>query len=117
MGILKDKKTQWENKTLSGIKGNLSGTDSREYLVEGAQLMCINGNAVGQLRIPKGHGYTSGGRKKANCLDCREAENIPYFGTCRKNEKDGVCEGFMELEETWENKQMYLGTKAMQFNH
>lgn len=54
----------------------------KEYLVEGATLMCVNGGSFGELKIPKGHGYTSGGRKKANCKDCKACTNIPYFGTC-----------------------------------
>lgn len=75
----------------------------KEYLVEGAVLMCVNGGECGMLKIPAGHGYTSGGKKKANCTDCIACENIPYFGSCRKNEKDHQCEGFMKLADKWES--------------
>lgn len=39
----------------------------KEYLVEGAMLMCVNGSSFNMLKIPIGHGYTSAGKKKANC--------------------------------------------------
>lgn len=42
--------------------------------------MCIHGSEVSLLKVPVGHGYISGGRKKANCRACRACENIPYFG-------------------------------------
>ncbi|WP_024347824.1 DUF6531 domain-containing protein [Lacrimispora indolis] len=83
--------------------------DSKEYLVEGAKLYCVNGGCIMQLKLPTGHGYTSGGKKKANCKDCKACENIPYFGECRKNEKDHKCEGFMELAEKWENTAIGTG--------
>ncbi|MCI9109747.1 MAG: DUF4280 domain-containing protein, partial [Lachnospiraceae bacterium] len=35
----------------------------KEYLVEGARLMCIHGSEVSLLKVPVGHGYISGGRK------------------------------------------------------
>lgn len=77
--------------------------DSKEYLVEGAKLFCVNGGCITQLKIPEGHGYTSGGKKKANCKDCKACENIPFFGECKKNERTHQCDGFMELTEKWEN--------------
>lgn len=80
----------------------------KEYLVEGAKLMCVNGGSFCELKIPKGHGYTSGGRKKANCKDCKACTNIPYFGTCKKNEKTHMCEGFMKLEDKWESMDVSL---------
>ena len=81
----------------------MAETNSKEYLVEGAKLMCVNGSCMTQLKLPNNHNYTSGGKQKANCQDCKACENIPYFGECRKNEKDHTCEGFMELTEKWEN--------------
>ena len=75
----------------------------KEYLVEGAQLMCVHGGEHTFLQIPKGHGYTSGGKKKANCLDCVAGKNIQPFGTCAKNEGNHQCEGYMQLVERWES--------------
>lgn len=75
----------------------------KEYLVEGAMLMCVNGSSFNMLKIPIGHGYTSAGKKKANCRDCKACMNIPYFGACRKNEKTHLCEGYMLLADKWES--------------
>lgn len=75
----------------------------KEYLVEGAKLMCVSGCNITTLQIPEGHGYTSGGKKKANCKDCIACKNIPYFEGCRKNEETHLCEGYMLLAEKWEN--------------
>ncbi|MFW6678298.1 DUF6531 domain-containing protein [Lacrimispora sp. AGF001] len=83
--------------------------DSKEYLVEGVKLFCVNGSNITQLKLPTGHGYTSGGKKKVNCKDCKACENIPYFGECRKNEKDHKCEGFMDLVDKWENTAVGTG--------
>lgn len=74
-----------------------------EYLVEGAKLICVNGSIVTQLKVLESHSYTSGGKEKANCKDCKAYENIPPFGRCQKNEEDHMCEGFMDLDEKWEN--------------
>lgn len=73
----------------------------KEYLVEGAKLICIRADSPVELHIPEGHNYDSGGKKKANCMDCQKNKNIPCFGKCSKNTKTGMCEGFMELEEKW----------------
>ena len=72
-----------------------------EYLVSGAQLKCTSGSEPGWLRIPVGHGYTSGGKNKANCEDCVEKDNIPYFGKCSRNHGTHKCEGFMKLSDKW----------------
>jgi len=88
-------------KTKSGQVQN--STDSTQYLVEGAKLMCVNGGCMTQLKLPKNHNYTSGGKQKANCKDCKACVNIPYFGECKKNEDTHQCEGFMDLVEKWEN--------------
>lgn len=77
--------------------------DSTEYLVEGAKLFCVNGSCITQLKLSENHNYTSGGKQKANCKDCKICENIPYFGECRKNEDTHQCEGFMDLVEKWES--------------
>ncbi|MFR3728519.1 DUF6531 domain-containing protein [Lacrimispora sp.] len=77
--------------------------DSTEYLVEGAKLFCVNGSCITQLKLPENHNYTSGGKQKANCKDCKACENISYFGKCRKNEDTHQCEGFMNLVEKWES--------------
>ncbi len=74
---------------------------SKDYLVEGAKLICVRGSEAVELRIPEGHNYDSGGRKKANCMDCVKGKNIACFGKCSKNTETGICEGFMELEEKW----------------
>lgn len=78
-------------------------TDSTQYLVEGAKLMCVNGSCITQLKLPENHNYTSGGKQKANCKDCKACVNIPYFGECKKNQDTHQCEGFMDLVEKWEN--------------
>lgn len=83
--------------------------DSKEYLVEGAKLICLHGEEVTELQIPQSHNYTSGGRVKANCKDCIACENIKYFGQCEKNKETHLCEGFMELEEKWENTVLPIG--------
>jgi YD repeat-containing protein len=76
--------------------------DSKEHLVEGALLVCLYGDKEGRLTLPKGHGMTIGERKVANQKDCIEGENIPYFGSCERNEQNKKCKGFMDLEEQWE---------------
>lgn len=75
-----------------------------QYLVEGAELACIHGGGRSVLKVPESHNYYSGDRKKANCKDCVEAENIPYFESCSLNEETCQCQGFMDLEDTWINK-------------
>ncbi len=86
----------------AGTQGAL-GLQKREYLVEGAELTCSQGGCNGKLKIPKGHHYLSGDRKKANCKDCLEDENIPYFGSCMLNKTTDRCKGFMLLDEQWRN--------------
>lgn len=75
----------------------------KEYLVEGAKLVCIQGGKFSLLKIPNGHGYVSGGKRKANCKDCKACVNIDDFGECKKNETTHLCKGYMELAEKWEN--------------
>ena len=75
----------------------------KDYLVKGAKLMCVNGKGIVELDIPQEHGYDEKGRAKANCTDCKEKDNIPYFEACRKNEETHLCKGYMELAEKWEN--------------
>lgn len=75
----------------------------KEYLVEGAKLICINGSQPVELAIPVGHAYKSGGKKKANCTDCVADVNIPCFGNCKKNEETNLCEGFLLLADRWES--------------
>lgn len=75
----------------------------KEYLVEGAQLICIRGSQATKLLVPEGHNYDSGGKKKANCCDCIKDKNIKCFGECSKNTQSGTCEGFMELDDQWMN--------------
>ena len=36
----------------------------KEYLVEGAKLVCIHGSDFSLLEVPEGHGYTSGGNRR-----------------------------------------------------
>lgn len=75
----------------------------KDYLVDGAQLICVNGVGTSRLTIKEGHGYYEKGKKKVNCLDCKEKENIPYFKGCRKNKETHLCEGYMKLAKQWEN--------------
>jgi len=94
------------------VAGMISkASDSKEYLVEGAKLFCVNGSKITLLQIPDGHSYTSGGRKKANCRDCKACANIESFGDCHKNDDTHQCEGFMDLDEKWENTSV-SGAKA-----
>ena len=74
----------------------------KDYLVEGAKLKCVHGSEVTQLRVP-GHGYTSGGKQKANILDCKKGINIQPFGQCQKEEKEVPCSGCMRLRNKWES--------------
>lgn len=74
-----------------------------EYLVEGAQLVCVRGSQVTKLLVPEGHNYDSGGKKKANCCDCIKDKDIKCFGECSKNTQSGTCEDFMELDDKWMN--------------
>lgn len=61
----------------------------KEYLVEGAMLMCVNGSSFNMLKIPIGHGYTSAGKKKANCRDCGKGGRGrgPDYGQCTPLQK------------------------------
>ena len=75
----------------------------KDYLVDGAGLICVNGTGVKKLCVKKKRGYKENGKEKANCRDCEAGINIPYFDSCRKNEETHMCDGYMELEERWEN--------------
>ena len=59
------------------------------YLVDGAELRCMNGSKGGRLRVSVGcSNYMENGKQKASSADCRRGENIPFFGECRlKNGK------------------------------
>ena len=74
----------------------------KEYLVEGARLKCVHGSEITLLRVP-GHGYSSGGKQKANVLDCKKGMNIQPFGQCQKEEKEVPCCGCISLHEQWES--------------
>ncbi|MCI8429087.1 MAG: hypothetical protein HFI16_02360, partial [Lachnospiraceae bacterium] len=81
MGDIGKKRTIQKNKGVdaavsSVISKALKQVERKQYLVEGARLMCTNGDSTAELKIPVGHGYYSGGRKKANCKDCVAYENI-----------------------------------------
>ena len=73
------------------------------YLVEGAVLRCQYGSSSGTLQIPKGHGYTASGLKKANSKDCKPDENIPPFGLCRSNGAQKDCREYRILAGEWSN--------------
>ena len=75
----------------------------KDYLVDGAGLVCVNGTGVKKLCVKKKRGYKGNEKEKANCTDCRAGKNIPYFDSCKKNEETHMCEGYMELEGKWEN--------------
>ena len=75
----------------------------KEYLVEGARLKCSQGSEVTVLKLP-GHGYTSGGKQKANVLDCKKGRNISCFGRCAGNEETHQCEGYIKLEDKWRSR-------------
>ncbi len=72
------------------------------YLVDGAELRCMNGSKGGRLRVSVGcSNYMENGKQKASSADCRRGENIPFFGECRlKNGKK--CEKYMKLKDHWE---------------
>lgn len=75
----------------------------KEYLVEGAELICVNGKGIKKLKIEEKRGCTENGNEKANCKDCVAEKNIPYFDYCKKNTKDHKCKGYMKLAGKWEN--------------
>lgn len=75
----------------------------KDYLVDGARLVCVNGTGVRELHVQEERGYKENGKEKANCKDCIAETNIPYFDSCRKNEETHMCKGNMELEDKWEN--------------
>ncbi len=102
MGFLDEIKA-WTRYRMQIGMGLFHSPDDNEFLVEGAQLFCINGYGVTSLKVPENHGYTGGDQKSANCKDCKAVENIPYFEQCMKNEETHLCEGYMELAEEWEN--------------
>lgn len=85
----------------------------KDYLVEGAQLMCVNGSQMCFLNVSDGHGYMSGGRKKANCLDCKKDIHISNFGECKKNMESHICKGYMELVDKWENTNISINRPEM----
>ena len=82
----------------------------KDYLVNGAKLVCICGSKIGKLKIPKGHGYTSKKKEKANCRDCVAYKNISDFGKCSRNKGTQLCKGFMKLED-----EFFLTQKILPF--
>lgn len=52
----------------------------KDYLVRGAKLICICGSELSHLKVARKKVCTSGKKEKANCKDCKECKNIPYFG-------------------------------------
>ena len=75
----------------------------KEYLVNGAKLICINGEGTSELKVTKDHGYKQKGKAKANCTDCVPGENIPYFKACRMNPGTHLCENYMRISHEWES--------------
>lgn len=75
----------------------------KRYLVEGAKLWCLRGSQSSNLLVPVSHGYTAKGKKKAINTDSKPETNIPNFGGCLVNIKDGVCKDYMQLASMWEN--------------
>ena len=54
------------------------------YLVEGAELRCLNGSTGCNLHITVGcNNYQANERQKASNVDCKPKENIHGFGVCR----------------------------------
>lgn len=75
----------------------------KDYLVRGAKLICICGSELSHLKVARKKVCTSGKKEKANCKDCKECKNIPYFGECMLNTVTHTCEGFMDLADKWQN--------------
>ena len=75
----------------------------KEYLVNGAKLICINGEGTSELKVTKDHGYKQKGKAKANCTDCVPGENIPYFKACRMNPGTHLCENYMRISHECES--------------
>ncbi len=80
----------------------------KDYLVRGAKLICICGSELSHLKVARKKVCTSGKKEKANCKDCKECKNIPYFGECKLNTATHTCEGFMDLAEQWQNTAVSL---------
>lgn len=86
----------------------------KSYLVEGAELRCLNGSKPSYLHITVGcNNYLEHGRQKASSADCKPNENIRPFGICRV--AGGMpCEKYMKLKKTWETPG--VATLAEQIN-
>lgn len=80
----------------------------KDYLVRGAKLICICGSELSHLKVARKKVCTSGKKEKANCKDCKECKNIPYFGECMLNTVTHTCEGFMDLADKWQNTAVSL---------
>lgn len=63
---------------------NHSETDSLEYLVRGAKLVCSNGTHIRHLNLSKCHGVYIGKHPVVHEWDCvaGEDKNITWFGVC-----------------------------------
>lgn len=84
------------------------------YLVEGAELRCMNGTAGSNLHITIGcNNYHENERQKASNVDCKPRENIHSFGTCRL-QGGKPCENYMKLKKKWETPRIV--TSAEQIN-
>lgn len=73
----------------------------KSYVVEGAELCCMNGSRETPLHITVGYNYTEDGKKKASIQDCKAGINIQHFGYCRI-EHNELCKDHMRLNKQWE---------------
>lgn len=80
----------------------------KDYLVNGAKLICVCGSMLSSLKVSRNKMYTSGNKEKANCKDCKACINIPCFGGCMLNTATHTCEGFMDLADRWQNTAISL---------
>ena len=83
------------------------------YLVEGAELRCLNGSTGCNLHITVGcNNYQANERQKASNVDCKPKENIHGFGVCRLQGRKHVK--YMKLKTKWEVPR--IATSAEQIN-
>ncbi len=61
------------------------------YVVRGATIYCSNGTHMRKLDMPSSHGSYIRDKAMMNKTDCKVGldENIPPFGACRSENKDG----------------------------
>lgn len=62
------------------------------YVVRGARIYCTCGSHIRKLDMPASHGSYIRDKAMMNACDCKVGidQNIPPFGACRSQSKDGI---------------------------